>query len=368
VPEAAVLGVAPVAASAASRLPSVQMVSVATEIPPGRVTSAELAAQFGVEEDWIVSRTGIRERPWTVPGDRLDDFSARAGAKALAAAGVAAADLDLVIVATITADEVTPAAAPQVARALGADRAGAFDIGAACSGFLTGIALAAGQIESGRARAVLLIGADFVSRLTDKTDRYSAPLFSDAAGATVLIAGPPRLPGAAGTAPGWVGPVLLSADGDPEHALYATHAERHLRMKGTEVFRQAVARISESSLGAVAAAGMTVDDVDLFVCHQANSRITQAVRTRLGLPEERVVDCIATLGNSSAATIPVALAHAQADGRLRPGTRVLLSAFGAGFTWGACVLHWGAPPSTPAQTARSATSQSGGAPAGSRHG
>ena len=385
--------------------PSVNILSVASEIPTTVMTSAELAPRLGTDENWIVSRTGIRERPWVGPEERLSDYAARAGAKALSAAGVSAEQLDLVIVATITADQVTPAAATQVARQLGAVRAGAFDVSAACTGFLTGLAVGAGQIESGRARHVLLIGADFCSRITDKHDRRSAPLFADAAGAVVIAAGVPGAgpwagvpvdavlgveleprpasrtdPASSGLADtqagatsaqsagaprrtggpdGWVGPILLASDGDPERALYADHGERKLRMDGTAVFKQAVARMQEASVAALSATGLTLADIDLVVCHQANARITRALRERLGLEEERVVDCIERLGNSSAATLPVALAHAQQDGRLRPGTRVLLTAFGAGFTWGACVLNWGASPSS-AVTILSGRSQPSG--------
>jgi 3-oxoacyl-[acyl-carrier-protein] synthase-3 len=348
VPEAAVLASPAPAGAASLRLPSVNVLSVGTDIPAGRVSNAQVAAQVGVTEEWIVSRTGISERPRARPEERLSDCAARAGAQALAQAGIAAIDVDLVIVATITPDEITPATAPLVARALGATRAGAFDVSAACTGFLTGLAIAAGQIESGRARIVLLIGADFLSRITDHDDKRSAPLFADGAGAVVVSAGAPRSAPAqsalAGGLPargeGWVGPVVLNADGDPGQALYATHEQRQLKMDGPEVFRNAVARMHEASLLALAGVGLTLAEVDLFVYHQANARITRAVRERLGLSEDRVVDCIAHLGNSSAATVPLALAHAQGDGRLRPGTIVLLSAFGAGFTWGACVIGW----------------------------
>jgi 3-oxoacyl-[acyl-carrier-protein] synthase-3 len=327
-----------------SQFPTVNLMSVATELPSGSVSSAEMAERFGVSEDWIVSRTGIRSRPRAAADDRLSDLAARAGAKALAAAGVEAVDLDLVIVATITADELTPAAAPLVALALGAVNAGAFDIASACTGFLTGLSMACGQIESGRARRILLIGADFCSRFIDHDDRKIAPLFADAAGAVVIGAGEPQ--DAAGRDAGaWVGPIVLGADGDGGRFLYADRDGSKLKMDGPEVFRHAVSRMHDASLAAISAAGTRLSEVDLFVYHQANARITRALRERLELAEDRVVDCIERLGNSTAATLPLALAHAQADGRLRRGTSVLLSAFGAGFTWGACVLHWGGPES-----------------------
>ena len=311
------------------------VLSVATELPPGRLTSAELAERLGISEEWIVSRTGIRVRRQARPDERLSDYAARAGAAALSRAGVDASELDLVIVATMTPDELTPNAAPLVAHAIGAHRAGAFDVGAACSGFLSGLALGAAQIESGRADHVLLIGADFVTRITDYEDKRSAPLFADATGAVVL--------GPGDSERGTIGPIVLGADGSQGRAIIATHAERKLAMDGPEVYRNAVTRMSEVTLAAVDRAGLTLQDIDLFVYHQANARITRALGERLEIPPERVVDCIETLGNASAATLPVALVAAERDGRLRPGARVLLSAFGAGFTWGGGVIEWGEP-------------------------
>ena len=357
------------------------LVAVAGALPPQRISSAALAEGFGVSEDWIVSRTGIRGRRRAQAGEQLSDLAAAAGELALARAGVDAAALDLVIVATISADERTPAAAAHVAALLGASRAGAFDIAAACNGFLTGLALGAAQIESGRARAILLIGADFCSRFTDHEDKRSAPLLGDGAGAVVLLATPAgeagrpgpgersgdgarsgsgersgdgacsgdgvrsgdgeRSAGAPeGPSGGWIGPVRLGSDG-AHAATLATDARGLLHMDGPEVFRHAVTRMHEASLAALGDAGTALEEIDLVVPHQANARITRALSERLELSPERVVDCIAEHGNTSAATLPLALAHAQAQGRLGPGTRLLLTAFGAGFSWGACVLQWG---------------------------
>jgi 3-oxoacyl-[acyl-carrier-protein] synthase-3 len=312
---------------------SASVLSVSTELPEGRLTSAELATRLGITEEWILTRTGIRERRQARPDERLSDYAARAGATALKRAGVAAADLDLVIVATLSQDELTPNTAPLVAHALGAVRAGTFDVGAACTSFLSGMAIGAAQIESGRADRVLLIGADFITRVTDYGDRRTAPLFADAAGAVVL--------GTAHDGAGVIGPIVLGADGSHAATISISHADRKIRMDGPEVFRHAVNRMSEVTLTAVARAGLSLDDIDLFVYHQANARITRALGERLELPSERVVDCIESLGNASAATLPVALAEAERDGRLRPGARVLISAFGAGFTWGGGVLEWG---------------------------
>jgi len=309
------------------------ILSVAVEIPSTRLTTTELAARLGVSEDWIVSRTGIRSRPVAAPDERLSEFAARAGSDALMRAGVDPADVDLVLVATLTQDELMPNAAPIVAHAVGADRAGAIDLGAACTGFLSGLSLAAAQIETGRAERVLLIGADFTTRIVDWDDKRTAPLFGDGVGAVVV--GP-----AAGEL-GAIGPIILGADGSGAPAIHIDHDDRKLRMDGPEVYRHAVARMGEATLAAVEGAGLTLDDIDLFVYHQANGRILRALAEKLQLRPERVVDVIENLGNSSAATLPLGLAAAEHEGRLRPGARVLLSAFGAGFTWGAGVIEWG---------------------------
>jgi 3-oxoacyl-[acyl-carrier-protein] synthase-3 len=336
-PDPALLTREPVLRPAGAGLTTATILSVATELPPGRLSSAELAERLGVSEDWIVTRTGIRERRQARPDERLSDYAARAGARALEAAGVEAANLDLVIVATLSQDELTPNTAPIVAHALGAARAGAFDVGAACTAFLTALAQGSANIESGRAQHVLVIGADFVTRLVDYGDKRSAPLFADAAGAVVL--------GPSDTGDGdrgAIGPIILGADGSHAASLFATIADRKIRMDGPEVFRHAVTRMGDVTLQAVHRAGLALDDIDLFVFHQANARITRALGERLGLDPARVVECIETIGNASAATLPVGLATAQADGRLAPGANVLLAAFGAGFTWGGGVVQWGA--------------------------
>jgi 3-oxoacyl-[acyl-carrier-protein] synthase-3 len=324
----------------AARLAAVELaparpaiLSVAAEVPSTRVTTAELAERLGVSEDWIVSRTGIRARPVAAPDERLSDFAARAGERALSLAGVDAAEIDLVLVATLTQDELMPNAAPIVAHAIGADRAGAIDLGAACTGFLSGLSLGAAQIESGRAERVLLIGADFTTRIVDWDDKRTAPLFGDGAGAAVL--------GPSGGEFGAIGPIVLGADGSGAPAIHIDHSDRKLRMDGPEVYRHAVARMGEATLAAVDGAELTLEDIDLFVYHQANGRILRALAEKLELPTDRVVDVIENLGNSSAATLPLGLAEAERDGRLTPGAKVLLSAFGAGFTWGAGVIEWG---------------------------
>jgi 3-oxoacyl-[acyl-carrier-protein] synthase-3 len=311
------------------------ILSVATELPETRLTSATIAERLGIEEDWILSRTGIRERRQARPDERLSDFAARAGARALERASVDPAEVDLVIVATMSQDELTPNSAPIVAHAIGADRAGAIDVGAACTAFLSGLSLAAAQIEAGRADRVLLIGADLISRFTNYDDKMTAPLFADAAGAAVIGAVPPD------SGAGSIGPIVLGADGAHARTIFCPRDTGLIEMDGHEVFRGAVNRMSEATLQAADRAGVTLEEIDLFVYHQANARITRRIGERLELPSERVVDCIAELGNSSAATLPLALMAAELDGRLRPGARVLLCAFGAGFTWGAGVIEWG---------------------------
>jgi 3-oxoacyl-[acyl-carrier-protein] synthase III len=309
------------------------ILSVASELPEGRLTNAEIAERLGITEDWILSRTGIRERRRAEPDERLSDYAARAGQKALDAAGVPASDVDLVIVATLSQDELTPNTAPIVADALGTSNAGAIDVGAACTSFLSGLSLGTSQIESRRADCVLLIGADFITRIVNYDDKLSAPLFADASGAVVL--------GVAEPGQGAVGPIVLGSDGSHARTLFAPLSTRMVEMDGQEVFRHAVTRMGEATFEALALAGLSLEDIDLFVYHQANARITRALGEKLGLDPERVVDCIEMLGNASAATLPVALEIAQNDGRLKPGARVLLSAFGAGFTWGGGVVQWG---------------------------
>jgi 3-oxoacyl-[acyl-carrier-protein] synthase-3 len=301
-------------------------------VPENRVSNAQIAAQLGVDEAWISKRTGTRERPWARPGERMSDFAADAARSALRRAGLDAADLDLVIVATSTADEITPNAAPVVAGLIGADRAGAFDVGSACTGWLAGLAIAGGQIESGRARNAVVVGADFLSRFLDLADRDTTPLFADGAGAAVVSAtlDPSR---------GCIGPVILHNDASGAEWIRLERSGQ-IQMQGQETFRAAVAGLSGVTMEALAAARASPEEIDLFVYHQANSRIIAAVGRRLGLDPARVVDYVDRFANSSTATVPIALSVAEAEGRLTAGARVLLAAFGGGFTWGATVVRW----------------------------
>jgi 3-oxoacyl-[acyl-carrier-protein] synthase III len=311
--------------------------AVGASLPETVVPNADIAARIGVTDEWIVRRTGIRARRVAGPTERLTTHAARAASAALRRAGIAPEQVDLVLVATTTPDEVMPNAAPLVAHELGAVRAGAFDIGAACTGFLSALAVGTGQVEAGRAQVVLVIGADFMSRILDPDDRTTAAVFADGAGAVVLQATGET---------GRIGPIVLGSDGAGADHIIVPREEGVIRMRGHETFREAVARLSLATVQAARAAGTRLDDIDLFVYHQANGRILTAVGERLGLPADRVVDCISQYGNTSAATLPLALAHVDEQGRLKPGNRVLLGAFGAGFTWGATVVEWSPP--TPA--------------------
>ncbi len=317
---------------------------------PGRVVSNdELATRLGVDAQWIAKRTGTRERPWASDGERLSQLATEAGQAALERAGIEPGELDLVLVATSTADEITPNAAPLVAGMLGACRAGALDVGAACTGWLSALALACGQIESGRAQHVLVVGADFLSRFLDLDDRDTVSLFADGAGAAVV---------SATSAPtGRIGPVVLRADHSGSQLIRLSRDGR-IRLEGHESFRAAVAALTQVTVEALAASECRLEDVDLFVYHQANSRILRAVGQRLELAPERVVDYVDRFANASTATLPTALSVAQAEGRLVPGQRVLLAAFGGGLTWGATVVEWTAPAlAGPASASRSVAAQ-----------
>jgi 3-oxoacyl-[acyl-carrier-protein] synthase-3 len=308
--------------------------AVAMALPTRLVSNEQIADGLGVDADWIAKRTGTRERPWASAGDRLSQLAADAGRAALERAGVPARDLDLVLVATSTADEITPNAAPLVAGLIGADRAGALDVGAACTGWISALSMACGQLESGRAQHALVVGADFLSRFLDVSDRDTAPLFADGAGAAVVSAtdGPT----------GRIGPVVLHADHSGAHLITLGRGER-IRMRGQESFRAAVSSLTQVTIEALAACDCRLGDIDLFVYHQANSRIIGAVGQRLDLPAERMVDYVGRFANASTATLPIALSVAQSEGRLRGGERVLLGAFGGGLTWGATVVQWSAP-------------------------
>jgi 3-oxoacyl-[acyl-carrier-protein] synthase III len=328
------LATAPRPSNGLRRPRAATVTSVAMALPDNVVSNATVAENAGVTEQWIVHRTGVHERRHVSEGERLEDLAVAAGREALDESGVDAAELDLVLVATMAADELTPNAAPLVALRLGAERAGAMDVSAACTGYLSALSLATAQVEAGRCEHVLVIGVDVLSRFVDKSDRGTAALFADGAGATMVC------PATGG--PGRIGHIALHADGRGAHTIRAEHSDQIIHMQGHDTFKAAVHRLSESTLEAVERAGLELDDIGLYVYHQANARILAAVGERLGLERDRVIDCIDRYGNTSSATLPIALADARERGMLEPGMNVVLAAFGAGFTWGAGVIQWGA--------------------------
>ena len=307
---------------------------VGTALPPARLTNAELEQRLDTSDRWITERTGIRERR---VGGSTRDLATTAARRALEAAGVDPATVELTVLATSTPDRTMPATATEVQAAVGAG-GGALDVNAACAGFVYALLAAYGMVGLG-AQRVLVIGADAMSRITDPDDRSTAILFGDGAGAVVLDATPAG-PGA----PGGTRPGLLASDTGCDGTLaHLLHAELggSIVMEGREVFRQAVRATVESARRALDAAGLAAADVDVFVPHQANRRIIDAVADRLGISPARTVSVLDETGNTSAASIPLGLAAAEADGRLRPGAVVLLSGFGAGMSWATAVLRWG---------------------------
>ncbi|MER5991482.1 beta-ketoacyl-ACP synthase 3 [Streptomyces viridosporus] len=294
------------------------------------VPNSEISQRLGVADDWISTRTGIVERRRADAGTSTADLAVRAATAALKSAGTHTADV--VILATATPDHRMPATAPDVAARLGLHGIPAFDIAAACTGLPYALQVAKGFVADGAAQRALVITVDRLSHVTDPDDRTTAALFGDGAAAIVVRRGQTGEPGA-------VGPVILGADGRHADALVVPHGQ-FMRMRGREVFQHAVTYMSQAAEQAAVAAGWSLGDVDRFVPHQANARITEAVGCRLHLNGGRALESIARLGNTSAASILFALAHAASDGALRPGHRVLLAAFGAGLTWGATTLTW----------------------------
>jgi 3-oxoacyl-[acyl-carrier-protein] synthase-3 len=311
-------------------------------LPPTVVDNDELAQRLDTSDDWIHTRTGIRTRHIADPDTSTVDMAVRAGGNALRSAGSDV--VDAVVLATTTPDHLCPASAPQVAAELGLSGIAAMDVNAVCSGFVYALATAAGLIAGELAGRVLVIGSDLFSRLCDPTDRSTVPIFGDGAGAVVLRAGSADEPGALGPfdlhSQGEHAGLLIVPAGGAKHRESGNPHDHFVSMQGTAVFRHACARMTESARAVLDRAGLSVDDVDRLVGHQANVRILQATAKQLGLPEDRLVVNIGHTGNTSAASIPLALTDGCADGSLKPGHRVLLTAFGAGLTWGSTVLTW----------------------------
>ncbi|HEV2754505.1 MAG TPA: beta-ketoacyl-ACP synthase 3 [Actinomycetota bacterium] len=304
---------------------------VGTAVPERAVSSSELEDSLGLEPGWIAARTGIESRRIASASDSVTALGAAAARDALDAAGLAPRYLDYVIVATTTPDDNLPAAAPLLQHALGCD-GGAFDLAAGCSGFLVALAQADALVRAGSARHVLVAGVDLMSRIVDFSDPKTGIVFGDGAGAAVVSAAPePAL-----------GPFKLHSDGSRPELLTVPHGGT-VKMAGREVYRRAVQEMTASVEEAVALGEGSLAGVDLVVAHQANARILAAVAERLGLDEARMFTNIERYGNTSAASIPLALREAQERGVLREGDRLVLAAFGAGFVWGAGLARWTIP-------------------------
>lgn len=325
---------------------SVGIAGVGAYVPDQVLTNQDLEKMVDTSDEWIRTRTGIRERRILPPELATSDMAFEAGRKALADAGVAAEDVDCIIVATVTPDTAFPSVACRIQHRLGATHAAAFDISAACPGFIYGLTIGSQMVATGLYNTVLVIGAEALSRITDYQDRNTSVLFGDAAGAAVLkpVAQGKGILSTVLGSDGSGGELLIMPGGGSRHP--ASHEtvdrrEHYLRMNGSEVFKFAVRIMEDASLQALEKAGLTPDDVDFFVPHQANIRIIESARRRLGVEMDRVVITLDLLGNTSSASIPVALDKAVREGRIRENDVVLAVAFGAGLTWGACVLRWG---------------------------
>jgi 3-oxoacyl-[acyl-carrier-protein] synthase-3 len=311
-------------------------------LPDNIVTNDDLAKKVDTSDAWIRERTGIRQRHIALEGQTTSDLAMGAARAALADSGVDAGELDMVIVATTTPDRSFPSVATMVQSRLGMTRGAAFDVQAVCSGFIYGLSLADSLIRTGQARTILLIGAETMSRLLDWNDRATCVLFGDGAGAVVLQAHEGR----GDNSDQGILNTRIFSDGRLHDLLYtdggvsSTRGAGLLKMQGREVFRHAISNISAAIEASAAAAGISISDVDWFVPHQANQRILDGTAKKLGIDPAKVVSTVASHGNTSAASVPLALATAVKDGSIKRGDLVLLEAMGAGFTWGACLLRW----------------------------
>lgn len=304
----------------------------------------DLEKLVDTSDEWIQTRTGIRERRIAEPDVATSDIAYEASLNALESAGIDASDLDGIIVGTVTPDYLFPSTACILQSRLGAKNAFAFDLLAGCSGFLYALQAGKGIINGGDAKKMLIIGAETLSKITDFEDRGTCILFGDGAGAAVITES--DTPGILST--------CLGANGDEWDLLYMPgggsrippsedsirNKDHYLKMKGKEVFKEAVKALESSSLEAIRRADITPEEIDLFIPHQANYRILDAVRRRVGLPEEKVFSNLDRYGNTSSASVPLALDEAVRSGRVKEGDTILISVFGAGFTWGAAVVRW----------------------------
>jgi 3-oxoacyl-[acyl-carrier-protein] synthase III len=311
-------------------------------LPERVITNAELAAKMDTSDEWIVSRSGIRERHIAAPGEFTSHLALKASERALANAGVDASDVDLIVLATATPDLTFPATATRVQAGLGMTHGAAFDVQAVCSGFIFALATADNFIKAGQVDCALVIGAETFSRILDWEDRATCVLFGDGAGAVVLRAGE----GEGTSADRGILTTHLHSDGRQHDLLYvdggpsATQTTGHLRMAGREVFRHAVVNLSAVVEESLAATGLRAQDIDWLVPHQANKRILDATAKRLGIEPSQIVVTLERHGNTSAASVPLALVEAVEDHRIRQGHLVLMEAMGGGFTWGSCLARW----------------------------
>ncbi len=308
-------------------------------LPGKAVTNAELAERVDTSDDWIVERTGIRQRYIASEGETTGTLATESARKALAAAGMEAASIDLIVLATATPDQTFPATATKVQQALGCNGGIAFDVAAVCSGFLYAMATADSMLRTGMAKRALVIGAETFSRILDWEDRTTCVLFGDGAGAIVLEARECEADG-----PGII-TTKLHADGAYCDLLYVdggpstTGTVGKLRMKGREVFRHAVVNLAAVLNETLADAGLSAEDIDWVVPHQANARILDATARKLGLPPQKVIVTVDQHANTSAASVPLAFDVAVKDGRIKPGDLVMFEAMGGGFTWGASLVR-----------------------------
>ena len=315
------------------------LVGTGSALPKRAVSNAELAQTVDTSDEWIVERTGIRNRHIAGEGETTSTLATEAARNALAAAGLTPADIGLIVLATATPDQTFPATATQVQHALGCNGGVAFDVAAVCSGFLYALGVADALLRTGMAQRALVIGAETFSRILDWDDRTTCVLFGDGAGAVVLEARDVAEDG-----PGILA-TRLHADGAHNGLLYvdggpsSTGTVGHVRMKGPEVFRHAVVNLAQVLREVLADQGLTCADIDWVVPHQANQRILDATARKLGLPPEKVIVTVDRHANTSAASVPLALDTAVRDGRIKPGDLVMLEAMGGGFTWGASLLR-----------------------------